>query len=132
MKLRASPRFAPRATAHSPPALCSIFRAAGRPIERLVSPAPPATQRHRFNVCGGRNIFLSRRHREIFAPLYGSIADRVGPLFRCVPAGVYISQSGYPTKNDEDNAAVPASRPFGAAAHINGSEFLRIALSSAR
>src|SRR5262245_53077254 len=132
MKLRVSPRFALQATAHSRRARSSTFQAAGRPIERLSSSSPPAPYRHRFDVCRGGNLFLYRHHREISAPLHGSSAGRVGPLFRCVPARLHISQSGYPAKNDEDNAALSAGWPLHAVTYINGAEFLWIALSSAR
>src|SRR5262245_9535558 len=132
MKLQASPRFALRATAHLRLAQSSTFRVAGRPIERLVTPTPPALDRHRFDVCRGGDLFLSRHHRKIFAPIHGSIAGRVGPLSWRLPAGVYFSQSGHPTKNDGDGAAFPPDWPLRAAARIHRAEFLRVALSPAR
>src|SRR5262245_17718990 len=122
MKLRASSRFARRAIVHLRPARSSIFRAAGRPIERRLSPAPTAAYRHRPDVRSGGALRMSRCHWKIPAPVYGSTTGRVGPLLRRIPASPYFSQSGDQAKNDDDVAAVIANRPVGALAWVHRAE----------
>src|SRR5215467_4260115 len=121
-------RFARRTIARSPPARSSIFPVGGRPIERSATAATPTPDRHRPDVRGGGDVFLSRRHRKISAALHGPSAGRMGPLLWRLRAGFYFSQSNYPAENDDDNAAVPASRSFRAAARIDRAEFFRFAI----
>src|SRR5215471_9161527 len=124
-------RFARRAIARSPPARPSIFPVVGRPIERSATAATSAPDRHRPDVRGGSDVFLSRRHRKISAALHGPVAGRVGPLLWCLRAGFYFSQSDDQAENDDDNAAVPAGRSVRAAARIDRAELFRPAIPSA-
>src|SRR5215470_4185506 len=124
-------RFARRAIARSPPARCSIFPVGGRPIERSATAATSTPDRHRTDVRGGGDVFLSRRYWKIPAALHGSSAGRVGPLLRCLRAGFYFSQSDYPAENDDNEAALPANRPIGTAAWIYRTQLFCPALPSA-
>ena len=75
---------------------------------------------------GGRDVFLSRRHRKISAAVHGPFAGRLGPLLRRLPVGTYFSQSDHPTENDDDNATVLAGRSIGAAARIHRTELFAL------
>src|SRR5262245_16365062 len=123
-------RFARPAIARSPPARSSIFPVGGRPIERSATSARSTPDRHRTDVRGGGDFFLSRCYRKVSASLHGSPAGCLGSLLRRFSAGAYFPQSSHPAENDDDNAAIPAGRPVHAAAWIDRAEFFRLAISS--
>src|SRR5262245_12140867 len=131
MRSLRSPPFARRRTVRSRPVPYLIFPVDEPPIDRSRAPTPPAADRHCPDVRGSGVVFMPGHHWKIFAPVYGSAAGRVGALFRRLSVGTYLSQSDHKTQDDEDDAAIHAIWPLGAAAWIDCIEFFRAALPPA-